>query len=212
MFQSGLFVGAIMKKVLIIVLAVCLTFSLSGCYLEKISLMYDSTIEYEGFEISVNEMADCCFVGAYNCDNYTEGYEITIPDEYNNKPIKFIGGFFGRGVPTSFYIYVNNIINAPEGSNFHGIYFGSDENDEYLKNYEVVDMHFIINIGKNIEAVKYTTKDYYFPHINNDGSVTYYHPVVYINCSKENKYFYSKDGKLYSKKSNELVDEFSYAD
>lgn len=50
----------------------------------------------------------------------------------------------------------------------------------------------------------------YFPHTNDDGSVTFYHPVVYINCSEENEKFYSKDGMLFDKSNDELITEFEY--
>ena len=51
----------------------------------------------------------------------------------------------------------------------------------------------------------------YYPHINEDNSITFYHPTVYINCSEDNKHFYSKDGKLYNKKTDELISNFSYS-
>jgi len=51
----------------------------------------------------------------------------------------------------------------------------------------------------------------YYPHINEDGSITFYHPVVYVICSENNTYFYSQNGKLYDKKTNELISAFAYA-
>ena len=69
---------------------------------------------------------------------------------------------------------------------------------------------FNVNIGKNIEFVDYVVMNEYYPHINNDGSITFYHPVVNINCSEDNKHFYSNDRKLYFRKNDELVFDFAY--
>ena len=55
-------------------------------------------------------------------------------------------------------------------------------------------------------------RDSYYPHINEDGSITFYHPVVEINCAEENKFFYSQDGKLYDKETDELISDFAYID
>ena len=81
----------------------------------------------------------------------------------------------------------------------------------FVDEYVIEDVVFILNIGKNIEVVDYVVMDEYYPHINEDGSITFYHPVVNINCSEENEHFYSKDGKLYDKKTNALINEFEYA-
>jgi hypothetical protein len=53
--------------------------------------------------------------------------------------------------------------------------------------------------------------DNYYPHINDDGSIVFYHPIVFVNCSEENELFYSKDGKLYHKKTDELIAVWDYA-
>ena len=84
-------------------------------------------------------------------------------------------------------------------------------NFDIEENYSVENPVFTVNIGKNIDAIVNVDMDVYYPHINEDGSITFYHPVVNINCSKENKHFYSKDGKLYYKETDELVSDFAYA-
>ena len=202
-----------MKKFLTIIILICVCFSLSGCFFEEISLLY-SDLEYnDGFLIAVNESAKCCFVGHYDCTEYVESAEITIPDEYNGMPIKRIGGYYGRGVPTPFAISLSSddYMNAPEGSKYDAV-FSNIESFDISEDYTVKEIVFTLNIGKNIDTVEFVDGDSYFPHINDDESITFYHPVVWINCSEENKFFYSKDGKLYNKSTNSLISDFAYSE
>ncbi len=202
-----------MKKFLTIILLISFTFCLSGCYLDEVSLLYSGSAEKDGFYIAINNAANCCFVGEYDCAEYTQNLEITIPDEYDGIPIKRIGGYFGRGVPSPFSISLADLyMNAPADSEYRAPFSGDIEEYVIADDYTVEDVVFHLNIGKNIEAVDYVVMESYYPHINDDGSITFYHAVVKINCSEENKHFYSKDGKLYDKKTNELISVFEYAD
>ena len=51
---------------------------------------------------------------------------------------------------------------------------------------------------------------YYYLHINEDESITFYHPVVHIKCSEKNKFIYSKDWNLYDRLINELITDFKF--
>ena len=135
--------------------------------------------------------------------------EITIPDDYNGIPIKRVGGFSGIGVPSPFRIDLSQVyMNAPEGSELDMIWSYPD--DELSVAYTIENVVFQLHIGKNIEEIDFVFMDDYYPHIDEDGTVTFYHPVVYITCSEENTTFYSKDGKLYYKSTNALVEDFAY--
>jgi hypothetical protein len=200
-----------MRKVLLIVLSVLFVFGLFGCFFEEVSLLYSDHADIDGFYIAINKTANCCFVGDYDCTEYAENYEITIPDDYGGMPIKRIGGYYGSGVPTPFSISLDELyMNAPTGSKYSGIFGGDIDKFDIPDAYVVEDVVFTLNIGENIETVEFVVMDHYFPHINEDSSVTFFHPVVYINCSEENKYFYSQDGKLYDKKTDELISDFAY--
>lgn len=200
-----------MKKILALVLSVLLIFCFSGCSLEEVSMLYTEDGEKDGFTVFINETANCCFVSGYICAEYTENLEITIPDDYNGIPIKRIGGHHGSGAPTPFSIPLNDLyMNAPEGSYYDTIYCGDISEFNIPRKHTVKDIVFDLNIGKNIEVVDFVVMDEYYPHINEDGSITLYHSVVNINCSNENQHFYSKDGKLYNKKTDELITDFAY--
>lgn len=200
-----------MKKFLVLLLSISLIFCLSGCFFEDVSLLYSDSAEVDGLYIAINKTSKCCFVGGYQYTEYTENPEITIPDDYNGIPIKRIGGYFGRGFPTPFSISLAELyMNAPEDSEYDAIFIGDRNEFEILEDYVIEDVVFNLNIGKNIEVIEFVDMDEYYPHINDDGSITFYHSVVNINCSDENKYFYSKDGKLYNKKTDELITDFAY--
>ena len=73
---------------------------------------------------------------------------------------------------------------------------------------KVVYTDFTIHLSKYIEkiyaradATEYTVK----------GEKTAYCPRVSIICDEDNKTFYSKDGKLYYRQDDTLVDGFNYA-
>lgn len=200
-----------MKKFCAIALFLCLTLFLSGCLLEGISFFYTDYVEADGFTFAVNKVARCCFVSHYDCTKYTENLEITIPDDYNGIPIKRIGGSSGSGFPAPFCISLYDLyVNAPEGGEYRGTFSRDAVECENPEDYTVEDVVFTLNIGKNIEVIEWVDMDAYYPHINEDGSITFYHAVVNITCSDENKYFYSKDGKLYDKKTDELISDFAY--
>lgn len=200
-----------MKKIWVTVLFVSLIFCLSGCFLDRVSLFYNDSAETDGFSIGINRTSNCCFVGYYNCTEYTDHLEITIPDEYEGIPIKRIGGYYGRGLQNPFSISLADLyMNAPENSKYRIAYTGDINNYEFSEDYVIEDVAFRLNIGKNIEVIEFVSMDVYYPHISDDGSITFYHPVVYVNCSNENKHFYSEDGKLYDKKTDELISDFAY--
>ena len=200
-----------MKKILLITLLISFILCLSGCSFEDVSLLYSDSSEKNGFHIAINKTANCCFVGSYNCIEYTDNLEITIPDDYEGIPIKRIGGYYGTGLPTPFMISVADLyMNASKGSEYDAVYSGDIRDYLISENYTIEDIGFYLNIGKNIETIEYIDMDNYYPHINEDNSITFYHPVVSVNCSEENKFFYSKDGKLYNKATNELISDFAY--
>lgn len=197
--------------VLFLVLSLALIMCISACPNEKLALQYNESEEKLGFYIGINKTANCCFAGSFDCDKYIENMEITIPDHYEGIPIKRIGGYFGRGVPTPFCISVADLyMNAPDKSEFDCIYTGDIHSFKIEEEYKVEELKFTLNIGRNVDTIAKVSMDCYYPHINSDGSITFYHPVVNINCSDKNKHFYSKDGKLYIKETNELVSDFEY--
>lgn len=198
-----------MKKHLAAVLALLLAFLCAGCG-EDVALFYSESVEEDGFCFVINKTANCCFVGSWEFDGDWSNTEITIPDSCNGIPVTRIGGYRGRGFPMPFGISLYVLMNRAESLEFGAIYGEHPDNFDLKYEYSVEDVPFVLNIGKNIRQIVYLDMDEYFPRVNEDGSVTFLHPVVWINCSEENKYFYCVDGKLYNRSDDSLVAGFAY--
>lgn len=201
-----------MKKAIILILSVAVLLCLSGCALADVSSLYSPMEETAGFAVSVNKTANCCFVGAYTCADPHENREITIPDAYDGRPVTKLGGYYGRGVSAPFSISLEVCMNAPKGDKYASAFYGDIGEFQISDDYTVEDIVFDLYIGKNIKEIDNVETDVYYPHINADGSITFYHPVVRVKCAEENRHFYSEDGKLYNKKTNEPVAAFAYAE
>ena len=193
-----------MKKSITTLLAFILIFSLSGCFFNFTS----QSVEKDGFYLKVSKTLNTGAATTYVCKEYTENMEITIPDDYEGIPIKYIGA----SELEPFMIPLSMYMNATDPDDkYGGTFIGDLEKYELTEDYTVENKVFNLNIGKNIEAIKYVVMDNYYPHVNDDGSITFYHAVLNVNCSEENEHFYSEDGKLYDKKTDELITDFAYA-
>lgn len=202
-----------MKKLIALLLVLSLLVSLSGCAFAELSLLYSERSETEGFSVGINPTANCAFAGTYTCAEYTENMELIIPESCDGVPVKRIGGYFGRGVAEPFAISLAELyMNAPQGSKYASVFSGNIEDYTIPETYRVENVPFRLHIGGNIDTVARVEMDRYYPHLNADGSVTFYHPVVHITCAAENEHFYAKDGKLYEKKSDTLIYGFAYAE
>ena len=201
-----------MKKFSILCLILLFIYLLCGC-----SLLYSDKAELDGFDIYINETQNKCFVGYYKCipddieiSDMETNYEITVPNFYNGIPITELGGYYGRGVPCPFYISLAEYMNAEDGSKYSLVYSSNLVDYNFEEEYNVIEIPFTIYLGQNINSIINVSADDYFPHINDDGTITFYHAVVEIVCSEYNETFYSKEGKLYFSKDNTLVTEFDY--
>ena len=206
------------KRTLILIpllLAVCGLMVLLTVALGRSWVFYAEGEEVDGFYISINRLSDRCFAGWYRLQVVQESYEITVPDEFDGCPVTMLGGVEGgytaRGMYLPFYIDLAIFMNAEEGTAFAGVYDSSLEERTFDVEYTVEPVVFVLNIGKNLKTVYAVDMDEYYPHVNEDGSVTFYYPVVYIRCSEDNPNFYSENGKLYDRETGELIDDFAYA-
>lgn len=175
------------------------------------SFYHFDSVQVDGLMIHISRGQQTCIAGRYLCEEYTPNLEIVIPDTYNGFPVVALGGTTHiQGPPSPFYVDIGSIyINAPKNSEYDAVYIG-DESD--FEDHEVIHLPFRLYIGKNIRDLSFVHSGMYYPHINEDESITYYHPVVYITCAEENRHYYSIDGKLYSRSTNQLITDFDYAE
>ena len=145
-----------------------------------------------GIEVYYNKITRSCFVGSYSWDGNTENTIIDVPDEYENYKVSSLGGIYGRGVPVNFSVVMPDEF-------LEGIESVSNEGDDF----EETTYTFTVKLGNNIKTLtNFVYEDYYY---NEDGSVRFIVKMNY-DCSPDNKWIYSQDGKLYDKKTNEMID------
>lgn len=138
-----------------------------------------SQLEEDGdFRIYYHKWSGNVLVGDYRWDGDENNTTVTIPDEADGKKINSLGGFIGRGSPLLFYVNLTDSVK---------------KSGEY---------NFTVKLGENIKHVYRFLYTDEFTDINGElkYKVNYYYEV-----SEDNKWIYSKDGKLYDKKTDELL-------
>lgn len=172
--------------------------------------IFSDSAEVNGLQITYNQLLDTACAEACLVPENTDSFEITVPDEYNGVPVEKLGRISGSA---PFLIDLSDLyMNAYEGSKYYAVYTAEAiTSDAFAESFSIQNVVFKLNIGKNIKEINYVKMDEYYPHINEDGSIVFYHPVVEIYCSEDNGHFYSKNGKLYDKKTDKLITDFSYS-
>ena len=178
---------SLMRKIIALLSVICLVLC-CGC-----SMHYgETTVDKDNVTFYPSRVNKVCFAGRYNWDGSSDNLTINIPDKVDGYRVTKIGGYTGRGMPTPFCIDFSSIgshtLDVPE-------------------NAQITVYNFTLNIGKNVNEMQNIRVNDYFK-IN--GTEQYAKIVFTINCHKDNKHFYSLDGKLYNKKDNTLVTEFEY--
>ena len=138
-----------------------------------------SQLEEDGaFRIYYHKWSGDVLVGDYCWDGDENNMTVTIPDEADGKKINSLGGSIGRGAPVLF------LVNIPDSVEKSGEY------------------NFTVKLGENIKSVYHFLYTDKFTNANGELAyvVNYYYEV-----SEDNKWIYSKDGKLYDKKTDELL-------
>ena len=147
-----------------------------------------------------NRFAWIAAAGAYYFDGDTSDMTITIPDKFGIYPITKLGYYYGTGVKSPFRIIL------PDSYPTVSIHPSLDEDE--IAAADITYLDFTLYLGKNIKEIERIAMDYYKRPSENGNA--YYAPRVYIICDEENKTFYSKDGKLYRREDDSLVDDFLY--
>lgn len=191
-----------MKKIVSLFLVLALALCFAGCE----TMCYTNVPERIGdFYGGVNKLAGSCFVGIYDPEDFdAECREIVIPDEYEGLPITRLGGYTGRGLgcPFTFSCYQTEKNN---------VYIEDPSTYSFDFEYEIKEVVYTLYMGKNLTKIVDVEMDRYYL-LEENGAFVFYRPCVYIVCDEENPAFYSKDGKLYDKKTDELITEFVYGE
>ncbi len=190
-----------MKRIAAVILVLSMAVSLCGCSM-FFAEFDDEYVTVDNFKLCVNETTKECFVCEYIPQWGQDNRTVVIPEEYNGIPVTAIGGTFELKTPAPFFINLEVLYENSENTTSSSV-----SSDSSVK---TVLVEYTIEIGKNIEKIESVSMDSYRLRMEYDGSVILYQPVAYIKCSEENPNFYSLEGKLYKKGSDEPVTLFPY--
>ena len=198
-----------MKRILGLLLLVTVICSFCGC-----SLLYDyESYAVGSFDVGYSSALNNAFLGAYNWDGTEENMNIVIPESYNGIKITELGGYFGRGVPSPFTISLtDNALNALCENAMEWQYVSDTAN---IDNCNIQYLRFELNVSKYISEVEnFYAGDITVAKYVENGEVKYnaYVLTCYVTCDADNEKFYAKDGKLYFKETDTLVENIIYED
>lgn len=195
------------KTVALSIITVIFLFMLCSCAYSKEVESGDFSIGYGSYMLSNKFNIDGAGVCGYTWDGNEANTDIVIPDSYDGQKIKQLGGYFYRGVPSPFCIDSYSAIS--DADSVSTIPYESAV-EGYTKGEDIIYRDFTLHIGKNIDKIYSNCDVVYVAAV--DNKVYSYCARVYIVCDEDNETFYSKDGKLYYQKSDELVNGFVYAE
>ena len=181
-----------MKKAMAIIIAVFLIIFLS-IFLTECSLMYGrKTLEEENLHFYTHNIFRTAFAGDFEWNSDSNYAVLTIPDTCEGYVITTLGGYVGSGGPCPF------LINLPDVEYVYSA-------GALPENAQIEQYHLVINIGKNLKRVKFVVMDDYYYRT---ASGQFVQVLVTVNCSEDNLYFYSENGKLYRRLDDSLVEGF----
>ena len=188
-----------MKKAIKIVITAVVIICVSLIVLLPIYFMSWENAKTDNLNLYYNKVTKSCLAGHFEWDGNVENMTFTVPDEYEGMKIKSLGGTIGSA-PTLFYVMI------PDSFQQQVVSHTCSEDCVGVVNKDTITYTFTVNLGKNIRHFEEFTYKEYFMDANDN--------VVYIvetkyECSADNKWAYSKDGKLYDKDTNQLLGNVS---
>jgi hypothetical protein len=182
------------KYIILIVFLLSIMF-LPGC------VHYQKYAENNGLIYYVHPLKNTCFVSGWVWDGDEKNTIVTIPDTYRGKRVTQLSGHIGHGGGLRFEL------RPPDSFYDVTVSYGCPMESPY----SISELDFTLNIGKNITEYPIWSAQCYYKKTGEDGENNiYYHVYTYVNCSEENPTFYSKDGRLYYRENDELVNAFNY--
>ena len=179
-------------KIIVVIIALNLTFA--------VFVIARNTSWKEGkagnLNIYYSNITRECIASTLEWDGNDENTIFTVPDEYEGLKVNSLGGVPGMA-PTEFFIRIPEVMH-PEA-------IGTTEDKECIGDIDedTVTYSFTVNLGKNVRKFEhFAYKEYYM----DENSKVIYIVETYYECSPENKWVYSHNGKIYDKKTNKLID------
>ncbi len=159
--------------------------------------------EQDGIFYRVSDSGRHAFVQSIYWDLDPDHNTFTIPDSVGKAQVEKLGGFYGTGVPCPLEI------RPRQGADY--ILLPDPETYESDVPYTWQNLICTIRLGPGIRDVTRAIPCPYLGTVQEDGSIAFYHPVIYFECDPANEYLYSKDGVLYYKKDDTPVSDVEAA-
>ena len=218
---TGIVISALMiflsiAGVVLIVLFIALLIAAIGGSNAKNPNFNADPVRYGNYEVRIDENKDIACLTTWYWSGDPGDTVISIPDETpGGAKITYIGASDYRRprfsvsnddsahdycLTTGFKnseAYHSDVFIVPDDPAFFGIQPDRDVNIETLI--------FTVKIGSEVEYLNFYSYDLYMITENDDGVITIYKYYYYFECSEDNEKFFSKDGKLYLKKTLEPV-------
>lgn len=143
-------------------------------------------------------------VVSFKWDGNPDNMAFTVPDEFDGHQIKVFGGKYGQYRPFHIDIVHDDETFKCTKDLFDNYQLDNDHTyDEYV---------FVINLGANISEINIIDENLYGVRETTDDNGNSIDEIVYrisyyFNVDPENKTFYSENGVVYWKDTNEPVEE-----
>lgn len=181
------------KRIILIILVVIVLF-LCSSFLTQCSMMYGNKDFSSGnLNYHAHNIFNFCFAECYTWPLNENNAVLDIPDTCDGYRVTALGGYIGSGGPCPF------VVNLPNAVSMHSE--GTLPDNARIEQY-----HLVINIGKYLREDELVMMDYY----HKVGYDQFVQILVTVNCSPENPFFYSDNGKLYKRSDHSLVEGFFY--
>lgn len=180
-----------MKKIMTYLGALILLFS-GFSLLVNLGLFDREWVQYGNLCFTYRKFGGSCVVSDGIWEGMEETLVVEIPDEVDGRRVTAMGSSY----PSPF------IFNFEEG-----IAYACGE-EMLPEDAVIIPRYLTIRIGKNLRVLGDMEMKQYFCD-RNDKNV-FYRILVTVECAEENRNFYSRDGKLYQKAGDLLIDVFFY--
>ena len=180
------------KRRLYCVLAAALAvivFAVTGC------TSYSEEVVDRPWKAMVSREDGKAFIYQYTWDGTEEGLRIEPPSKIDGCKVVRLGGYYGRGVPCSFWVEIE------------GMFMQETAPAEAKRQ----DLIFTLVIEPDISDIFYRgayENVWYYGKDTSDEDRIYYRVRVQVELDPANPYFYMEDGQLYKKNSDEDYSDF----
>ena len=186
---------------------ILILFGFRACALNRTYSHDYLTLENGTMSFGVSDEKKDTFAGGARWDGGDMSFR--VPDEFGGYKVTKLGGIYGTREQI-FEVRINDELLDKE----YNVETGQERFDKHHRDDDEYETFtFTIYIGKNIKKFHYVDPSYYLANweLTDDGEKIYdfvYKIECYFVVDEENETFYSKDGKVYYKVNNELLECF----